>query len=190
MHYLFLSTLLFLLFNFSMTQAQTSNPEGHVRVVKASAAAGPSATDSINENPAAFSLSKIDDSVVKAFQLAWKNSGNGTLSVEGVVLIFANPDGSYKALLESYTNQSRKFSFKWNPAILAIVHTHPNDNDPKPSRQDLALADRFGVPIFTLTGSGMFMYDPSTRKISKIKDRLNWSKSSSWASPQPMPVNR
>ena len=41
--------------------------------------------------------------------------------------------------------------------------------DPKPSTQDMRVGDRFGVPIFTITRWGMFMYDPNTKRVTKIQ---------------------
>jgi hypothetical protein len=166
---------LFILLNLVMAQAQNVQLAGDYRVVKAHSAAAPAERKAVHFTPA-----KIDGSLVLPFKKAWRNSGNGTLKVEGAVLIYANPDGSYAAALEKYTNESRQLSFKWNPAIIAIAHTHPNDFDPEPSGPDKYLADRFGVPILTLTDNGMFMYDPATRVVSKIKERLEWLKSSNW----------
>jgi hypothetical protein len=48
------------------------------------------------------------------------------------------------------------------------------------------LADRFGVPIFTITHLGMYVYDPDTRKISKVKDRLDWLESAKWNHNRPV----
>lgn len=187
----FLATLFFV-FNLSSSQAQTADADTDLRAVKPDSDMGTAKniSRSTNEKRTVFSLSKIDDNIVKEFKKAWKTSGNGTSNKEGMVLIFANPNGSYKALAGAYTNQERKFSFKWNSKSIAIVHTHPNDSDPYPSRQDLVIADRFGVPIFTLTSKGMFMYDPNTKKISKIKDRLEWSKLSGWARTEQLATNK
>jgi hypothetical protein len=139
---------------------------------------------------APFSLSKIDAQVVKEFQKAWNISGRGLSSVEGVVLLFANPDGSYTAKTLGQTNETRKVTFQWNPQIIAVIHTHPKGYNPEPHDQDLVLADRFGVPIFTITLRGMFLYDPGTKKISKIKDGLDWLELARWTSQPLVAANR
>ena len=127
-----------------------------------------------------FTLSRIDRKIVKKFHEAWSISFNGSSDVEGVVLIFLNADGSYRGVTLGRTNQNRKVTFKWDPGVIAVVHTHPSRLNPEPSDGDIPLADRFGVPIFTITLKGMFMYDPTTKRISKVKDCLDWLHQSHW----------
>lgn len=112
--------------------------------------------------------------VSKELQKAWIISGVGTTARESVVLIFRMWDGSYRAKLQPSTNQYKSCTFKWNPAAIAIVHTHPNDSDPKPGEQDRQVADKYGVPNFTITTSGMYVYDPAAKKTSKVLDGLAW----------------
>lgn len=116
----------------------------------------------------------IDQAIVKEFDKAWYISGGGTNGREGVVLIFRMADGSYTGKLQHFTNQHRKATFKWNPAAVAIVHTHPNSCDPKPADQDKRVADKYGIPNFTITLRGMYVYDPATKKTSKVMDGLDW----------------
>ncbi len=130
--------------------------------------------------PSSFDAAKIDKWVVAEFQKAWHISANGTCDIEGVVLLFANADGSYRAQTLRQTNERRQVTFKWNPHTTAIVHTHPNDARAQPTEQDIQVAERFKVPMFTITRKGMFMYDPGTKKITKIKDGLSWLEASSW----------
>jgi hypothetical protein len=88
-----------------------------------------------------------------------------------------------KAVSAGRSNQSYKFTFTWNPAIIAVFHTHPNNRDPEPQGQDILIARRFDVPIFTITRRGMYMYDPATDRISRIKNGIDWLDSSSWRQP-------
>ena len=131
-----------------------------------------------------FTLSRIDSKIVKKFHEAWSISFNGSSDVEGVVLIFLNADGSYRGVTLGRTNENRQFTFKWDPDVIAVVHTHPSRLNPEPGGGDIPLADRFGVPIFTITLKGMFMYDPTTKTISKIKDCLGWLDQSRWTQSQ------
>jgi len=78
------------------------------------------------------------------------------------------------------TNESYKFTFDWNPSIIAIVHTHPNNCDPKPQEQDVLVARKFGVPILTITRRGMYVYDPGVDLITRVHDGTDWLELSSW----------
>jgi hypothetical protein len=128
-----------------------------------------------------FVLSKFDDHVVDKFREAWRSSGNGTTTQERVLLILRMADGSYSARSMGTTNEYKSFTFNWHPAAVAIVHTHPNSSSPKPQSADMQIADKFGVLMFTITIRGMYLYDPSTKKTTKVQDGLDWLESSSWA---------
>jgi len=121
-----------------------------------------------------FDLSKIDESMTKQFLKAWNYCHNGIDNIEGGLLIFQNPDGSYRAVEMRHTNQYNQITSEWDPDAIAIVHTHPNKSDPKPSTKDMLAADGHGVPILTITGWGMYMYDPCTKKVTKIQSNLDW----------------
>ena len=125
-------------------------------------------------------LRRIDKGVIEEFHNAWHVSGEGSNGREGVVLIFRRKDGSYTGRLQGFTNEYKKANFKWSPAALAIVHTHPNSCDPRPSPQDERVAEKYYVPIFTLTFSGMYVYNPATRMTSKVVDGLDWLDLSKW----------
>jgi hypothetical protein len=120
-----------------------------------------------------YAISTFDE-VVAAFAKAWGHSSNGTTGVEGVVLVLRMGDGSYSGKDMGVTNEQKKFTFRWHPATIAIVHTHPNNSDPRPHDEDLVVADKFQVPIFTITSRGMYVYDPITRKTRQVLDNLDW----------------
>lgn len=127
-----------------------------------------------------FAISKFDNGIVKAFEKAWERSGNGTSSFEGVVLVLRMADGSFSGRDMGATNEFRRFTFAWHPAAIAIVHTHPNSTDPKPCGDDIVAADKYGVPIFTITNRGMYVYDPGTRKTSRVMKDLDWLDQANW----------
>ena len=122
----------------------------------------------------------IDQSLITEFYKAWQISGSGTNGREAVVLVFRMEDGTYTGQSQGFSNEYMSFTFKWNPAAVAIVHTHPNGSVPTPSEQDKRVADQYGVPNFTITISGMYEYDPATKRISKVLDGLAWLNLSSW----------
>ena len=131
--------------------------------------------------PRRFELSRVTTDVVKEFEKAWTISNNGTSGKEGLVLLFQAFDGGYAARLQRKTNELRQVTFTWVPNAIAVVHTHPNRNDPKPSNNDIQLADRLKVPIATLTLHGMYVYEPATKRTTLVFDGLDWLDSSKWA---------
>ena len=136
------------------------------------------------ENPriskAQFILSRIDDAATHEFKKAWAAVGAGADSIEAVVLLYKHIDGFLMARSLPLTYEFKKFGFGWNPAIIGVVHTHPNSSGSRPQPEDIRLADKFGVPVFTLTYRGMFIYDPDTRKVSLVQDGLDWLQPSRW----------
>jgi hypothetical protein len=128
-----------------------------------------------------YVISKFDNKIVKTFEKAWQRSADGTSPLEGVVLILRMADGTYSARDMGSTNEYKRFTFPWHPAAIAIVHTHPNKSGPQPCGADLEAADKYRVPIFTITNRGMFVYDPGTKKISKVMDDLDWLDQSRWS---------
>ena len=129
-------------------------------------------------NAEIFDLSRIDASVVDQFYLAWRCSGLGMSDSEALVLVFRKPDGSYLADYQGCSNEFARYRFAWRPEIIAIVHTHRNVDDARPSSQDQSVADRFRVPIITITRRGMFVYDPSTKQTDKVMSGLDWLQTS------------
>jgi hypothetical protein len=127
-----------------------------------------------------FVLSTFDKPIIDKFREAWQRAGNGTSPRESVVLILRMADGSYSARLPSPTNEYKSFTFAWHPATIAIVHTHPNGSPSRPENGDITAADKYKVPIFTITMQGMFVYDPATRKITRILDGLLWREDAAW----------
>ena len=134
----------------------------------------------------AFIISKIDAAAAKVFQEAWHVSRNGSDGFEGLVLVYPTPDGSILARSQGKSAEQKQFTFGWTANIIAVVHTHPNDVDPRPVGADLRLADRLGVPVFTITRRGMFVYDPDTKTISVVKDGLEWLESAKWSHDRPV----
>jgi hypothetical protein len=135
----------------------------------------------VSPTGANLAISTIDGRMVDAFGTAWRRSGNGSLPLEGLVLILRMADGSYSGREMGSTNEHKQFTFRWHPAIVAIVHTHPNTSDPKPQCEDIAVANTHHVPIFTITSRGMYVYDPGTKKVSKVMSNLDWLEIENWS---------
>lgn len=181
------------------TNAQNHSPIGQSRIIANGKSANRTphnseSTGTIKEstnlpedNEFLFDLSRFDEAVVNEFKKAWSCSGNGINSLEGAVLIYRFPNHVYKAKFLGCSSERNRVSFRWNPSAIAIVHTHPNGREARPSEPDIRIADRYGVPIFTLTNRGMFMYHPATRETSKVMEGFNWLNPSKW---QPELVSR
>ena len=124
---------------------------------------------------------KINELIVEEFKKAWSVSGAGVKETEGVVLLYLKPDGTVGAKSQGQTNQRRQFTFALTSDVIAIVHTHPNSCNPQPEGIDIELADRLGIPVLTITNRGMYAYDPSTKKIIKLRKGLDWLDPAHWS---------
>jgi hypothetical protein len=133
-------------------------------------------------------LSKIDRGVVDELEKSWASVQYGHSNIESVILILRTETG-YQARRQKLTYEFKKCTFPWHPATVAVIHTHPNDAPPRPQPDDIKVANTFHVPMFTITLNGMFVYDPETRKISKVMDGLDWLDASKW-NERPILLNR
>ena len=135
----------------------------------------------LHASRAAFAISTFDESTIKAFGTAWRRSGNGSAPREAVVLVLQMVGGGYSSREMGASNEHKCFTFRWHPATIAIIHTHPNTSDPRPQAEDINVADKYQVPIFTITSRGMYVYDPRSKKISKVMSNLDWLEISNWS---------
>jgi hypothetical protein len=131
-----------------------------------------------------FDLLRINEQIIKEFDRAWSLVKAGTVDAESVVLLFRKPDGTYIASSARYTNEYRKLTFTWQANAIAIVHTHPNSAPSKPTEEDMKVADKYGVPIFTITNRGMFMYDPATKNTVTVHRTTDWLNPAKWSRDQ------
>jgi hypothetical protein len=125
-------------------------------------------------------VSRINEAVVTEFRKAWRISGGGSGEIEGAVLLYQTADGAISARSLGQTNQRRRFTIVCDRDVIAIVHTHPNRSSAQPEGGDLEIADHLRIPVFTITNRGMYVYDPGSRKISRVQDGLNWLDSTKW----------
>ena len=150
--------------------------------VEARQTASTSSAGESGGNLTTFDLSKIDEGVTREFKNAWEYSRCGTADVEALVFIFRNSDGSYRARSLPPNNEFDKITFKWDPDAIAVVHTHPTKCNPRPTTNDIQVADGHRVPMFTITVDGMYMYDPGTKRITRVQSNLDWLKAERFVS--------
>jgi hypothetical protein len=130
-------------------------------------------------------ISTFDVSLVNELQRSWRSVQNGKSTHESVILILRTVAG-FQARRLPLTFEHRKATFAWHPAIVAVIHTHPNDCPARPQPDDIAIADKHRVFMFTLTDTGMYVYDPITRQTGKVIDGLLWLDEKTWENRLPV----
>jgi hypothetical protein len=169
----------------SLTAASAPAPSLNLTASIASAFSGAVEASRAHTNRALltraeFVMSTFDSKTVEAFATAWRRSSNGSSSHEAVVLILQMAGGGFAGREMGSTNEHKRFTFRWHPATIAIVHTHPNSSDPRPQEDDIRVAQKYQVPVFTITSRGMYVYEPRTRKLSKVMNNLDWLDATNW----------
>ena len=125
-------------------------------------------------------LRKFDDHLVKEFLRIWVMAKNGADSTEAVMLLFKGLNGNYITKVLPPTNEHKKSTFVLPSHAFAIFHTHPTANNPRPSAEDMQIADKYRVLIFTLTAHGMYVYDPHAKKTSMVMTGTDWMDPLKW----------
>jgi hypothetical protein len=179
--YRFCLIALFLLVTTPISNSQTSKGSGRQNDDGKAPQSSKNENRAMKRSQASLVISGVDEQVVREFERAWNKAGHGVLLQEALVLIYRMPDDSIRAVPGRHTNEGDQITFEWNQAIIAVVHTHSNKAAPEPQGPDLLIAERFQIPMFTITLAGMYLYDPATRKTTKVHDGLDWLKPATWA---------
>jgi hypothetical protein len=151
-----------------LTGRRLNRPAVALAIIKGNRESGGAARVQHQTNAIEFILGAIDDGTREEFQKAWRIADGGATPVEAVVLLYHGRDSSLIARSQGRTNQRLSFSFKWSPSIIGVVRTNPNGLNPEPLGKDLDIADKYRVPVFTITNRGMFVYDPLNKKTWKV----------------------
>jgi hypothetical protein len=98
---------------------------------------------------------------------AWKASNEGANTTEnGFVL---DGDAAHFTIREIPTdNQTNAITMKLTPTTFALYHIHPNGTLPWPSPHDKDIADTYHILMYTIAKSGVYRYDPATKKTTKV----------------------
>jgi hypothetical protein len=109
----------------------------------------------------------------EAFRL-WEKGGFGLDRSERAAWVVALPGGLG---WRPWPWDRRYLQSRWlgaTPAgAVAIVHTHPEIVDPRPSQTDFATAARLGIPVYTVSRSGIWKAEPDGG-VARIGDEHWW----------------
>lgn len=124
----------------------------------------------------AISTQIQDARVISAMNRAWVQTLGATKGTEAGFRL-DETDDNFVVIYQPFTNQFMKERMQILPGVTtAIFHAHPRGADPWPSIGDIQIADRYGVRIYTMHSSGLYVYDPGTGQTSKLQDLLTWLK--------------
>jgi len=71
--------------------------------------------------------------------------------------------------------ESNRNSFHWNYAGIAYGHVHPDGMRPDPTvPEDINLANRFNVPVFTFGSRGLYVFMPGAAGSTLVRRGLDW----------------
>jgi hypothetical protein len=128
-----------------------------------------------------------DPKVIAAMNAAWMASSNGLNGTEAGFALAGTPQ-NFSIVVLPFTNQQSQFSFQLPAGSFAIFHVHPNNAAPQPSRQDISVANKDDLLMFTETSRGLWEYDPSSKKTSETTSGINWTKPCQKQASSPTPT--
>jgi hypothetical protein len=113
-------------------------------------------------------------SVIAAMNSAWMGAGDGLSNTErAFVLTSGNGSGCSTIVPIGNTNEQSSINFKLPANTCAIYHTHPNSKSPVPSAGDQAVANKYNIPVYTITSSGLYEYQPNSDTITQYGTNQN-----------------
>jgi hypothetical protein len=94
---------------------------------------------------------------------------------ETAAFLVRDSRGDVQCLLWPTTDEFQRQTFRGEPpaGTIAIVHTHPKSR-PRPSENDIAQAQRVGLPFFILTRSDITVVDPASGKSTPVVAQRAW----------------
>src|SRR5262245_11156255 len=99
------------------------------------------------------------------FYTLWKEAAFGMHPnrVERSAWIILNPAGFYESKKWPHSEERSKEIWKGRAPsyAVAIVHTHPNNDDERPSYCDLLTAKKLGIALYVISNKGIWSVDAS-----------------------------
>jgi hypothetical protein len=105
-------------------------------------------------------MDRQDCSLMLIFANVWKHSP--LLETEKAAWIVLNSSGQYESIRWPRTPELRLsvWSETMPKHVVAIAHTHGDHLDPRPSEQDVIVARKLNIVVFTLTRKGIWSVGP------------------------------
>jgi len=118
----------------------------------------------------------VNDSLLTLFYDLWKDSGFGhnPYHVERAAWIYLEESGEYGQLRWPQSEEPNK-EFWIGPIprlAIAQAHTHPVVTDPRPSSHDVDVCKRLAIPLYTISGSGIWVVTPDGKMVQILPS--NW----------------
>jgi hypothetical protein len=98
---------------------------------------------------------------------AWKDSNYGADITENGFALDGN-ETDYIIRVFPTDNRTHAIAMKITPTTFALYHIHPNGTFPWPAPHDKDIADTYHVLMYTISKSGVYRYDPATKRITKV----------------------
>lgn len=116
---------------------------------------------------------QLNPKLLSTFYDLWKESafGQDPNRTERAVWILQSSPGSFECKRWP-TSAERNREYWYGPMpqhTIAQAHTHTVMADPRPAPKDIQLSRRIGVPLYTISGSGIWIVTPDG-KITQLAD--------------------
>ncbi|HSB63387.1 MAG TPA: hypothetical protein VLJ18_04440 [Thermoanaerobaculia bacterium] len=117
------------------------------------------------EPPSRLEVALLDPGIRSGFLRLFAGVEFGFARFERAAWLLQEPDGPVRFLPWPFLGSYGKAAWpgRMPEGAIAVVHTHPNDSDPRPSTGDAALARRLGLPVLTLSRRSLWVAWPDER---------------------------
>ena len=129
-----------------------------------------------NPPPPTLTIYCVPD-VIEPMIYAWGQSVNGTNGTEAGFRTDGKPEvGGYTVVRNNFTNQQMAQLLEVTNTTFAIFHVHPKGGDPKPSKPDQNIGNKYGIEMYTMSRQGLYLYDPNVGSSVLLRSNLDWIK--------------
>jgi hypothetical protein len=119
-----------------------------------------------------------DPHVREMMRMLWRAAGLGTTCWERAAWIVRNEDGSYSCVQVPPSRECFRLTLSSErpEGAVALMHTHPSKLGAMriDEGNDANVAEKIGLPLYTIGAAGLFRYDPVTNVERRIEHGLSW----------------